>query len=408
MLNKNNQAEARTEHLIYGPWSWILSSSTSLLMFAVLVCLVWMLYKRSKAKGKRQSIAHRRVEVNKKLLDLKDPTKINALVTGGSGTLGKEIVKHLLMNGYYKVHSLDLFIPEEENRDSEVCSYIQTDITNLEDLCIATKGMDVVFHTAAILPTVISAKDSDFENINLKGTKNVIAACKECEVKRLIYTSTVEVVLGKSQEGAKNLDEDCPFPKESLNAYVKTKRGAEEAVLVANGDGGLTTCVLRPGGILDLLIKHCMVRPFYIRGIGTSDHPLVSNEDLAKLHIHVEKVLISKSEVAAGKVFNVTSTVPRIELVETIAAELGKPVQYLSLSLVILLTYFNEICYYLTSTAPFGQRMNYLTMDFIRLKSHTFSSSRAQRELKWKPTPWKDTVKKYIKEWKETNKEKYS
>ena len=296
------------EHLIYGPWSWILSSSTNLLMFAVLVCLVWMFYKRSKAKGKRRSIAHRRVEVNKKLLELKDPTKINALVTGGSGMLGKEIVKHLLMNGYYKVHSLDLFIPEEENRNSEVCSYIQTDITNLEDLCIATKGMDVVFHTAAILPMVISATDSDFNDINLKGTKNVIAACKECKVKRFIYTSTIDVVLGKGQEGADNLDEDCPIPEESLNTYVRTKRGAEEAVLASNSNGGLTTCALRPGGILEPIIKDKVDRPCCVGDNGRV-YGIVTCKDLAKVHVQVDDVLINKSDVAAGKTFNIAVTV---------------------------------------------------------------------------------------------------
>ena len=407
MLNKNNQAEARTEHLIYGPWSWILSSSTNLLMFAVLVCLVWMLYKRSKAKGKHQSIAHRRVEVNKKLLDLKDLTKINALVTGGSGTLGKEIVKHLLMNGGYKVHSLDLFIPEKENRNSEICSYIQTDITNLEDICIATKGMDVVFHTAAIVPMVISAKDSDFDDINLKGTENVIAACKECKVKRLIYTSTVDVVLDKGQEGADNLDEDCPTPEESLNAYVRTKRGAEEAVLAANSNGGLTTCALRPGGILEPMLKEKVDRPFCIGENGLV-YGLVTCKDLAKVHVHVDNVLINKSDVAAGKTFNIAVTVYERELAETIATELddGQRVLYIPMSLIIFLTYFNVIFYKLTGIAPVSPRMTVMVLDFVKLKSNTFSSSRAERELGWKPTSWKDDVKNYIKEWKETKKEK--
>ena len=366
-----------------------------------------MLYKRSKAKGKRQSVAHRSVEVNKELLYLEDPTKINALVTGGSGTLGKEIVKHLLMNGGYKVHSLDLFIPEEENRNSEVCSYIQTDITNLEDLCIATKGMDVVFHTAAILPTVISAKDKDFDDINLKGTENVITACKECKVKRLIYTSTVDVVLGKGREGADNLDEDCPFPKESLNAYVRTKKGAEEAVLAANGNDGLTTCALRPGGILDLLLQFKVDRPYY-SGENGLVYGAVTCKDIAKVHVHVDDVLISKSEVAAGKTFNIAVTVNERELAETVAAELGdgQRVECFSMSFYTFLTYFNVICYKLTGIAPVSPLMTVMVLDFIKFKSNTFSSSRAERELGWKPTSWKDDVKNYVKEWKETKKEK--
>ena len=103
----------------------------------------------------------------------------------------------LLKDGGYEVpDSLDLFIPEE-NRNGEMCSYIQADITNYDDLCIATKGMDVVFHVAAIIPAVMGASNRDFDDVNWKGTENVIAACKEQKVKRLIYTSSVEVVQGK-------------------------------------------------------------------------------------------------------------------------------------------------------------------------------------------------------------------
>ena len=61
-----------------------------------------------------------------------EPTKINGLVTGCSGRLRREVVSCLLKDGGYEVHSLDLFILEEENRNGEVCYYIQADITNLK------------------------------------------------------------------------------------------------------------------------------------------------------------------------------------------------------------------------------------------------------------------------------------
>ena len=130
-----------------------------------------MLYKRWKEHGRRQLVRYRVVDVNKSLLESNKSEKFNALVTGGSGMLGKEIVCCLIEDGGYKVFSLDLSIPGEEARNSEVCSYIQADITSFDDLCIATKGMDVVFHTAAILPMVIGLKNSDFDNVNLKAPR---------------------------------------------------------------------------------------------------------------------------------------------------------------------------------------------------------------------------------------------
>ena len=410
VMNKRPQAEVTSEYPykpIYRPWSWILSSFTNLILFAALVGLLWMLYKRKKARGKRRVVTYRRVDVNKTLLaEPEDSTKINALVTGGSGVLGKEIVGCLVKDGGYKVHSLDLLIPEEENRNSEVCSYIQTDITNLDDLQIAMKGMDVVFHTAAILPTVLSARNSDFDEVNLKGTENIIAACKECKVKRLIYTSTIAVVAGKGGAAFENADEDYPFPKEPLNAYVRTKQGAEKAVLAANGEGGLTTCAVRPGGILDSIIRSRLDRLIYFgkKGLFTS---VVSCDDLANVHLQLDRVLSHQSEVAAGKAFIICSTVSGREMSESIARELGGDhrAESVSVGLVSLLAYINVVCYFLTGAAPVSPRMTIMALDFLRLPPHTFSSARAERVLGWKPKPWEDTIKKLVKEWKENKKD---
>ena len=367
-----------------------------------------MLYKGRKARRRRRVVTYRRVNVNTNLLESKDSTKINALVTGGSGMLGREIIQILLSDGGYKVHSLDLVIPEEENRNCGVCSYIQTDITNPDDLCIAIKGMDVVFHTAAVLPTVMGARNGDFDEVNLKGTKNVIAACKEGKVKRLIYTSSVDVVMGKGAKNRlENADEDYPFPCESLNAYVRTKRCAENAVLAANGKDNLTTSAIRPGGILELIIRYKLDRPIYMGEKGLF-YPAVSCEDVAKVHLQLDKVLLDQSEVAAGKAFIVCTTISERELAETLARELGdgQVAESFSMSLYTLLTYINVACYFLTGATPVSPLMTIMTLDFMNLPPHTFSSARAQRELGWKQTPWKDTVKKAVKDWKETKKNK--
>ena len=410
MMNKRAQAEAVYDYpyeAIYRPWSWMLSSSANLLLFAALVGLLWVLYKRRRAQGRRRLVSYRSVDVNKSLLESEGAGKVNALVTGGNGTLGKEIVRCLIEDGGYRVFSLDLFIPGEESRNSEVCSYIEADITNFDDLRIATKGMDVVFHSAAIVPTVIGAKNSDFDDVNLKGTENVIAACKECKVKRLVYTSSVDVVLGKGEQGVKNADEDHPLPQQPLNAYIRTKGRAEEAVLSANGDGGLSTCAVRPGGILEMMMRFKVERPIYIGEKGR-DFPLVSGEDVAKVQIQLDKLLSNKSKVAEGKVFILSTNTVEHTVIEAVANELndGRSAESFSVKIYSLMTYVNVIVYSLTGIAPFSELITLQGLDFVKLKSHTFSSARAERELGWKPTPWKDTVKKLVKEWKETKKTK--
>ena len=377
-------------------------------LFIAVIGLLWMLHKLKRTTKKRK-INYRCVEVDRAALLDDRLARINALVTGGSGMLGREIVSCLLTDGGYKVHSLDLFIPEEENCNSEVC-YVQADITNYDDLCTATRGMDVVFHTAAILPTVMGATNADFDRIIVQGTENVIAACKECRVKRLVYTSTADIVISKGDVGVDNTDEDHPFPKEPLNAYVCTKGKAETAVLAANGRDGLTTGALRPGGILELVLYPKLKHLMYI-GDRERMLPLVACGDLAKAHLQLDKILAntessSQSQSAAGRAFNLSCSIPEKELDDLVATEIGngQMARRLPMSIFILLTYFNVISHWLTGIAPINSVMTLMALDILKLKFHTYSSSQAQSELGWRPTPWKGIVKRLIKEWKETKK----
>ena len=375
------------------------------LLFAAVIGLLWMLYTFKRTTTNRR-INYRCAEVNKALLELQNDSangRINALVTGGSGMLGREIVSHLLKDGGYKVHSLDLFIPEEKKRNSEVCSYIQADITNYDDLCTAMRGMDVVFHTAAILPTVMGATDADFERVIVQGTKNVITVCRECKVKRLIYTSTADVVISKGEVGVDNTDEYHPFPKEPLNAYVSTKGRAETAVLAANGRDGLVTGALRPGGILEMVVYRKLKHLMYI-GDRERILPLVACGDLAKAHLLLDKILANtdSSSAAAGKAFNLSCNIPEKELDNLVAFEKGngQMARKLPMPVLILLTYLNVIGHWLTGIAPVNSVLTLMALDILKLKFHSYSSVRAQAELGWKPTPWKSVVKKLIKETK--------
>lgn len=93
--------------------------------------------------------------------------KISALVLGGNGSLGKAIVKCLLDDGKYKVHSLDLWIPDQDSLNPQVNSYVQADITNLNDLVTAFEGIDTVFHMASVLPQ-LRISEADMYRINMQ------------------------------------------------------------------------------------------------------------------------------------------------------------------------------------------------------------------------------------------------
>jgi NADH dehydrogenase len=64
------------------------------------------------------------------------------------------------------------------------------DVTNYGSLRSAFEGIDMVFHLAAIL---LSTQPSEFERINTQGTRNVISACQDAGVRRLLYVSSISV-----------------------------------------------------------------------------------------------------------------------------------------------------------------------------------------------------------------------
>ena len=124
-----------------------------------------------------------------------DGGKVNALVTGAGGCVGQHMVECLLEDGSYNVHCLDLQIPTEEQRSEEVCSYIQADIGNYKDMVEALQRMDAVFHIAGLTPMFgLFFTQGDYYHVNVTGT---VQACQECNVKKLIYTSSVAVVMQK-------------------------------------------------------------------------------------------------------------------------------------------------------------------------------------------------------------------
>lgn len=86
-------------------------------------------------------------------------------------------------------------------------------------------------------------------DVNVTGTRNVLAACVTHRIPRLVYTSTASVVFaGRDLDG---VDEAAPVPPAGafLDYYTSTKAEAEAAVRAANGVGGVSTVCLRPSGM---------------------------------------------------------------------------------------------------------------------------------------------------------------
>ncbi len=333
--------------------------------------------------------------------------KIKAVVTGGCGCLGQEIVRQLIATNRYAVHCLDLFIPPEDKRIAGVDSYIQTDITYFNDVSRALQGMEVVFHTAALMPVGILSTPEAMERVNVNGTKSVIKACKETDVKRLIYTSSVYVTLSKDPKlNTEEMDESSPLPKDPLNAYARTKGKAELAVREANGENGLRTCALRLGGLLggrnNKATENLMSSRVFKLGKGNFVIGWTTVKSAAEVHLLAERYLTEKPVSATTNVFNVISTNSSYaDLVSSFSIQnTGKEPTEIPMRLLKTLVSLNEGFFCLTGLTPLGTEVNKGTIDSLVPNSH--STKRAEKELGWaEKRPLKQIVSDCIAEYKQ-------
>ena len=163
---------------------------------------------------------------------------MRALVTGGGGFLGRAIIEQLLARGDHVKSFARGPYPDLSERGVEV---VQGDLASADAVLRAARGCEVVFHVAA--KAGLWGRAADFFNANVVGTDNVIRACKQAGIARLVYTSSPSVVFdGRDMEG---VNESVPYAPTYRAHYPRTKALAEQRLLAANS-GSLATVALRP------------------------------------------------------------------------------------------------------------------------------------------------------------------
>ena len=227
-----------------------------------------------------------------------------ALVTGGGGFLGLYIVEQLVARG----DSVRVLCRGTYPRLVELgVECISGDVRERASVASACAGIDTVFHVAAV--SGIWGPWQYYYGINTQGTENVIAACRSQRVARLIYTSSPSVIYdGHDHRGA---DETLPYPTNYLCHYPHSKALAEQAVLAANGIGGLATTALRPHLIWGPRDNHLVPRLVAraksgkLRRVGPGDNLISMSyvENAAHAHLLAADRLALGSPVAGQAYF---------------------------------------------------------------------------------------------------------
>lgn len=173
----------------------------------------------------------------------------NILVTGSEGFIGSHLVERLrkeqckikafvLYNSFNSWGWLDTF-PKAMLNDIEIFT---GDIRDPNSVRNATKEIDIVFHLAALIgiPYSYSSPDS-YIDTNIKGTLNVLQACRDFDVKRVFITSTSEVY-----GTAKYIPIDEKHPLQPQSPYSATKIGSDNLAESFYRSFDLPVTIVRP------------------------------------------------------------------------------------------------------------------------------------------------------------------
>lgn len=308
------------------------------------------------------------------------------LVTGGSGFIGSAIA-----SAYARIGRPVRVVDRQRGPSCDGIDFEELDLTEAEAVEHACRGVETVVHCASLVQTRNNARDAVWAT-NFGGTQNVITACRQQSVARLIYVSSASVVYnGRNVEYG---DESLPYATSAMSAYVESKIAAEKAVLAFAAEGQTRACALRPHLVFgpgdNRLIPNFLARRGRMREIGNRSYL----SDFLYIDNFVDAVCAADAQMAddhaiSGEAFFISNGEPLafFEFVERVLAAMGHPeimgripvwTAYVAATLV-------ELYYQLVSREVIPEdgvsrfAIRYLTTH------HYFSSKKAQKRLNWSP-----------------------
>ena len=253
--------------------------------------------------------------VHKRVDNAMNENKGYVLVTGGAGFIGSHLVGKLSSLGY-QVRVIDnLYTGKLSNLGSDLLNsgsvdFIEGDIrdTNLVKKCCAK--VKAVIHLAAQTSVPFSMQNPDFNNdVNIKGTLNLLNSSAEAKVKRFLFISSC-AVYGEPAY----LPVDEKHPTNPISPYAESKLAAEKECLRLNDEGVFESVVFRffnvygpkqglseYSGVITKFIDRIKQKlPLIIYGDGSQTRDFVYVNDI------VNAIMLAlENKKAPGHIFNV-------------------------------------------------------------------------------------------------------
>ncbi len=311
------------------------------------------------------------------------------LVTGATGHIGNVLVRILLERGE-KVRAM--LMPGEDpialsGLDVEI---VEADVLDYQSLLKAFTQIEVVFHLAGII-SILPGTQPMVQVVNVLGTRNVIQAAWACEVRRLVYTSSIHA-LRRVPHGVL-IDESVPFdPVHAISSYDSSKASASLDILEAVLHG-LDAVIVCPTGVIGpfdfrrsemgQLILDCVEQKPLLIVDGAYD--FVDVRDVAQgLVLAGEKGRTGESYILSGERISVAGIIKIVqEILGTRLFSLKIPLRLAQLAASITPFYYR-----LTNIKP---RFTAYSLETVT-SNCSISHAKAHLELGYQPRPLRESL----------------
>jgi nucleoside-diphosphate-sugar epimerase len=235
------------------------------------------------------------------------------VVTGGAGFIGSSLVRGLLAQGAGKVVVIDNLLSGHERNLEEVRASIEfhlVDIRQLEEVAALVRDADAVFHLAAIPSVPRSIADPiPSHQVNVDGTFNVLQACVQGHVRRVVYAAS-----SSAYGGSDVLPKVESMQADPKSPYAVQKLTGELYARVFHSCFGLETVALRYfnvygprqdpsspySGIISLYMKALIEKaPPTIFGDGEQSRDFTFVEDVVDITLKA-----ARADGVAGGLYN--------------------------------------------------------------------------------------------------------
>ncbi len=324
-----------------------------------------------------------------------------SVLTGATGHIGYALLLKLVNEG----ENVRILIRKDSKIfDGIECEKVYGDVTDPESLEKAFEGADVVYHLAGVID-INAADDNLVWNVNVGGTKNVVAACQKCGVRRLVYASSVDAYIPlPGNEVMREVDKF--YPDKLEGTYAKTKATATNFVFNECRKGRLDAVVVYPGaciGPYDFKVSNVgeMVRMFidgnFPASLSFGAYNFVDIRDIADgMYAASKKGKSGEGYILCGEPISTD------EFIRITAEACGKkaPKVKMPYGVVKLAAPLMEVYYKASKTTPLFTRYTIRKL----ISNCNFSIDKARTELGYSPMTVKKSVNDMVRWIKENEK----